>query len=233
MYRCRKIGSATAFLVAPCLALACGSSAAAESTVFGGAILGHDRLVYAGVTVPLHAVQNDQTWAVRGTLSAGDNNYIAAIGKITEKQVRADLSALYQVFGSWGYVDAGLGARYVNTRLSPRDPGNRERGAQWEPVASASGQRSEGPWRVSGFGSYGFRVRDYYVRGDVSRTVTPMLRLGAEAIFDGDRNDDRQRFGPLLIVTPSRDFELQLSAGASHSNVRDGAYAAIGFRHSF
>lgn len=233
MDRCRKIGPATALLVAPCLALACGSSAAAEGTAFGGAILGHDRLIYAGVTVPLHAVQNDQAWAVRGMVSAGDNSYVAGIGKIKEKQVRADLSALYQVFGAWGYVDAGLGVRYVDTRLSPRDPGNRENGAQWEPVASASGQRIEGPWRVSGFGSYGFRVRDYYVRGDVSRAVTPMLRLGAEAIFDGDRNDDRQRFGPLLIVAPSRGFEVQLSAGASHSKDRDGAYAAIGFRRSF
>lgn len=201
-------------------------------TVFGGAGIGADRLTYAGVTVPLTG-GGPRGFALRGIVSASENKYRSGDIRIKSEQVRGEAAVLYQASGAWGYFDAGVGARYVDTDLSPDDPGNPNRGGQWDPVVSVSGESSSAnPWQVAGFASYGFESEEYYARAELTRAVTPYVRLGAEAAFDGDPQYDRQRAG-VVVAFGKADMQLRFSVGAADSKARDGAYATIGFRRSF
>lgn len=215
--------------LAPAGALAQG----APTTVFAGATFGEDELAYAGVTVPLPGDGGGGP-AIRAIVSRTEYDYRSSVlGNVEGREVRGDVSALYQVFGPMGYFDIGLGARYVDTKLSPRDPGNDREGGQWEAVASLSGQAAAGPWRMAGFGSYGFDIHDYYARGEITHAIAPRVRLGAEASADGDRTYDRRRLGALLGFSPDPAWEIQLSAGGTDSDDHEGAYGAVAFRRTF
>lgn len=221
-----------AFMAAASLAGAAGA-ARAEGTVFGGVIAGGDNTAYLGVSVPLPGARVGQGPAVRAIVGGVQYKYDAAVGRVRGEQVRADVSLLYQVSSARAYFDAGLGVRYVDTRLSPRDPGNTRRGGQWEAVVSASGEQNLGPWQLSQFGSYGFSDRDYFVRGDVTRAVAGPLRLGLEAQADGARDYSRQRYGVVVGFAPSPRWVVKVSGGASEQSSRSGGYGGVSFRAGF
>lgn len=212
---------------------ATGAAAQAQGTVFAGGAFGADRTAYAGVAAPVPGSRIGHGWAVRAIVSATEYDYRSGGTKISGEEVRAELSALLQRSGSWGYIDAGLGARYVDIRLSPADPGNPRRGDHWDAAVSVSGEGIADPWRVTGFAAYGLDFEDYYVRADVTRAVTPSVRLGVEAVANGDPAYDQQRLGAVVAYAPGSDWEIQFAVGASESNARDGAYGAVGFRRTF
>lgn len=232
------IGKPVPRVLALALALAAVApiSAAADPqpSVFAGATFGSDQMAYLGVTWPFPSSRPDQDFAVRAIASGSKYTYTSEpLGKIEGKEARLDVSALYQATAPDGYFDAGLGARLVHTDLSPSDPFNSREGDIVELSASLSGQQGFGPWRVAGYGSYGFHIRDYYVRGELTREISPRWRLGAEALAEGDRTYDRQHYGALVSYRAGSDWEIQLSGGAREQRSHSGAYAAIGFRRSF
>lgn len=205
------------------------TAAQVPATVFGGAGVGADEMAYLGATVPV----GGSGFALRGIVSTSQYKYRSAGTRITSDQVQGEVSALYQRAGPNGYFDLGVGARYTDTDLSPGDPGNRSQGDEWDVVLSMSGQTAPGPWRAAGFASYAVDSEDYYVRAELTRAVRPSVRLGLEAVLDGDPNYDRRRAGVLLGVSTSPRWEAHIAVGASDSKARDGAYASIGFRRSF
>lgn len=221
------------FAAAAALVCPAAPSAEASGTVFGGVSAGNDRIAYLGVSTPLPGSSVGRGWAVRGIVGAGEYKYVAAVGRVSGKETRGDLSLLYQVSDANNYFDVGVGGRYVHTHLSPRDPGNRRQGGRWEAVASASGQQSAGPWQASEFASYGFRDHDYFVRGDVTHAIAPALRLGVEAQADGARDYSRRAAGAVLAVSPTPRWEVKLSGGVTDQAHRSGGYGAISFRTSF
>lgn len=202
-------------------------------TVFGGVGVGADRLAFAGVTVPVARMSGEGGLAVRGIVSGSDNRYDGPTGRVKSEQVRGEAALLYQRWGPWGYFDAGVGARYTDTDLSPDDPGNPNRGSQWDPMVSISGETTPArAWQVGGFASYGFNSEDYYVRAEVTRAVGPGFRLGVEAILDGDPNYDRQRAGAVAAFGGG-DWQIRFAAGAADSKARDGAYGSVSLRRTF
>lgn len=208
--------------------------AAPRPTVFGGGVLARDDSGYLGATVPFVSLGGASSLAVRATISASRYAYTSdTLGRIDGRETRGDVSLLYQLAYPDAYVDAGIGVRLVHTGLSPNDPGNSRRGDETEAVASASGQRTLQAWRVAGFASYGFKIRDYYARAELTRAIAPKLRLGGELTAEGDRTYDRVRYGALLAVTGDPNWEIQFSAGAQEQTHRSGGYAGIAFRRSF
>lgn len=215
-------------------ALPLGSSVAQPGpTVFGGVGVGADRLAYAGVTVPF-STANAGGLAVRAIISGSENKYRGAGVTVESEEIRGEAALLYQRSGPWGYFDVGAGARYTDTDLSPDDPGNPNRGGQWDPIVSMSGESSGGdPWQVAGFASYGFESEEYFARAELTRAVTPFVRLGAEAVFDGDPNYDRRRAGAVLAFGRS-DWQVRVAVGGAESKgAKDGTYGSVGFRRSF
>ena len=207
--------------------------AAPRPTLFGGGVLARDESGYLGATVPFAALGDHSSLAVRATLSASRYEYASdTLGRVSGRETRGDISLLYQLAYPDAYVDAGLGARLVHTGLSPNDPGNPRRGDKTELAASLSGQRTFDAWRLAGFGSYGFTIHDYYARAELTRAVTPKLRLGGEITAEGDRTYDRRRYGVLLAVSTDPAWEIQFSAGAQDQRHRSGGYAAISFRRA-
>lgn len=232
MARRRILTRVAPILLATSVLAAPGGAALAQPTVFGGVTFGSDELAYLGMTAPLNPTGTGL--ALRGIVSGSKYDYRSADVKIDGRQVRGDLSLLLQSSSANLYADAGVGVRYVDTHLSPSDPANRDadRGS-WEAAVSASVQATQDAWRVTGFASYGFDQRDYFVRGDVSRAVAPAVRLGLETLFDGDRTYDRRRLGVLAAYSTSPNWEVQISVGAADSSTRNGAYGGMSFRRTF
>lgn len=209
------------------------ATAQPQPTVFAGGTVGRDQSAYIGSTLPMSNSQPGGL-ALRGTLSYSSYDYRSdPLGRVSGKESRAELALLYQMTGSSTYADVGVGARYVHTKLSPSDPGNSRRGDKVEAAVSASVQHQADPWRVAGFASYGFDIRDYYLRGEVTRAVSPAWRLGAEMVAEGDRTYDRQRYGVVVAYDPRPDWEVAFSVGGQAQPHRGGAYAGLAFRRSF
>jgi hypothetical protein len=230
MARRRILPRVAPVLLATAVLAASGGGAFAQPTVFGGVAFGSDELAYLGVTVPLNT--SGTGLAVRGIASGSEYNYHSNGVKIDGRQVRGDVSLLAQTSTPNVYADVGIGARYIDTHLSPNDPFNPARN-HWEAAVSASFQAQKDLWRVTGFSSYGFEQHDYFIRADLSRVVTRNVRLGVETLFDGDRTYDRRRFGLLAAYSTSPRWEAQVSIGGADSNTRNGAYGGISFRRNF
>lgn len=233
MARGSRTALAPVFGLALATATCGGAGAQPRPTVFGGVGLGADELAYAGLTLPLASTGPGGGVALRTMVSRSINDYRSAGRRIESEQRRGEASLLYQAFGRWGYVDAGLGARYTDTDLTPQDLGNPNRGGRWDPVVSLSGESSpDRPWQTAGYAAYGFKSEDYYARAELTRAVRPSLRLGAEVILDGDPNYDRRRVGAVLAIGRS-GWQVRAAVGAADSDAKDGAYGSIGFRRSF
>lgn len=217
------------------VALLASAPAAAQerTTIFGGVNFGEDEDAYAGATIALPGGRIGDGWAVRTSFSGSQYEYQTNGVEIEGKEVRGEVAILRQWSGPWGYVDFGVGARYVNTDLSPDDPGNERDGGRWAPTLSATGQRIAGPWRVAGFASTGIGDDDYFVRGELTRAVSSQVRLGVEAGADGDPSYERQRVGAVVSFAPAETWEVTFAAGALYADTDDGAYGAISFSHRF
>jgi hypothetical protein len=214
-------------------AMAPAMAARAEGTVFGGALFGDTQTEYLGVSMPLPGARVGQGLAVRAIVSGSQYKYDAFVGTVHGKDIRADVSLLYQISNAHNYFDFGIGPRYVDVRLNPRDPGNPREGGHWEGVVSASGQHTYDPWYVSEFGSYGTDGRDYFVRGDVTHRISGPFRLGVEAEADGARDYSRRSVGAVLAISAAPGWEVKISGGATDQSHRTGGYGGVTFRTSF
>lgn len=214
--------------------LASAPAAAQErTTIFGGVNFGEDEGAYAGLTIAPPGSRIGEGWAVRTSVSGSKYEYQSNGIGIEGKEVRGEVAVLHQWSGAWGYADVGLGARYVNTDLSPQDPGNERRGVRWAPTLSVTGQRVMGPWRVAGFASTGIGDDDYFVRGELTRAVSSQVRFGVEAAADGDPSYERQKVGAVLSFAPADTWEVTFAAGALYADKDDGAYGGISFSRRF
>jgi hypothetical protein len=217
------------------LFLACALPAAAQTrgSVFGGATLGDDREAYLGVSAPLPGGRVGAGPALRLIGGASEYRYNAAVGRVRGRETRADLSLLWQVSDARNYFDAGVGGRYVHTRLRPADPASNRAGGRWEPVISASGQHALDPWAMSEFASYGFRDHDYFVRGDVTYKIAPAWGLGVEAQADGARDYSRWRGGLVAALGLASGWRVKLSGGITDQDGHTGGYGGLSFQAGF
>lgn len=224
---------------APLAVIAAGAlipaqSADAEGTVFGGVFGGDVQNAYLGVSTPVAGGRIGQGLAVRAIVGGSQYKYDSGtVGRVRGKDISADVSLLYQVSNAHNYFDFGLGARYVDTRLSPKDPTNSRAGGHWEAVVSASGQQTYDPWYASEFVSYGTNGRDYYAHGDITHKIAGPVRLGVEVQADGARDYSRRGVGGVLALAAGPGWEVKISGGATDQSHRSGGYGGITFRTSF
>lgn len=223
-----QLGAAISGLAA--LLAATAVDAQDRGVMFAGADGGEDASGYAGVTWAAPASRLGDGWAVRGLASAGRYDYDSGAVEIEAEFVQADISLLHQRSGAWGYLNLGLGARITDTDLDPVDPGNDRQGSHWDGIVSVDGARDMGPWRVGGYGVYGVRMREYYVRADLTRRVATSVRLGVEALVDGDESFSRTRGGAVLVYEPSSRYAVRGVIGGRDDG---GAYASLGFSRAF
>lgn len=221
------VAAAIAAVLAPAWA------ARADGTVFGGIQAGDVQNAYLGVSVPLPGARVGEGFAVRGIVGGSKYRYSGSVGDVHGRDIRADVSLLYQVSNAHNYFDFGVGARFIDTKLDPRDPTNSREGQHAEAVFSASGQQNYGPWYASEFGSYGTFGRDYFVRGDLTHTIYGPFRLGVEAETDGARDYARRSVGGVLAYSTAPGWEVRLSGGATDQSHRSGGYGGVTFRAGF
>ena len=236
----RRLASKTSFAAALIALGATGwaGTAAAQSdvTVFAGGKLDVADSAYVGATVGLPGPVDGKGWAVRGVVYTGGYDYQNGPVTIDADFTGAQAEMVYR-FGTgptWGSV--GLGYRYVDTDLSPGDPGNRRDGGQGEMMVSLDGGHVSGPWRIDWYGSYGFQLDDYDAQASLTHTVgsSGRLRAGVEIGADGDSNYSAYRIGPVLGVKVGEQAEFQISAGFSDGDDRDSdGYVRVGFYRSF
>ncbi len=236
----RRLALKTSFAAALFVLGAAGwtGSAAAQSdvTVFAGGKLDVADSAYAGATVGLPGAVDGKGWAVRGAVYTGSYDYQSGPTTIDADFTGGQAEVIYR-YGSgptWGNV--GVGYRYVDTDLSPADPGNRRDGGEGEVMVSLDGGHVAGPWRVDWYGSYGFQLDDYDALASLTHTVgsSGRFRAGLEVAADGDSNYSAYHVGPVLGVKVGEEAEFQISAGLSDGDDRgsDG-YVRVGFYRSF
>lgn len=236
----RRLASKTSFAAVLTALGAMGSAgtSAAQSdvTVFAGGKLDVADSAYAGASVGLPGSVDGKGWAVRGSVYTGGYDYQSGPTTIDADFTGAQAELIYR-FGSgptWGSV--GVGYRYVDTDLSPGDPGNRREGGQGEMIVSLDGGHIAGPWRVDWYGSYGFQLDDYDALASLTHTVgsSGRVRFGLEVAADGDSNYSAYHVGPVIGVKLGERAELQISAGLSDGDDRGSdRYVRVGFYRSF
>lgn len=230
--------SALAAVALACTGVAWAGTASAQSdvTVFAGGKLDVADSAYAGATIGLPGSVDSKGLALRGAVFTGTYDYRSGPAKIDADFTGAQTELVYR-FGAgptWGSV--GVGYRYVDTDLSPADPGNRRDGGQGELIVSTDGGHVSGPWRFDWYGSYGFRLDDY--DGLVSLTheagTSGRLRVGMEVAAEGDTNYNAYHVGPMAGFKLDDRSEVQVSVGFSDGDNRDSqAYLRLGFYRSF
>ncbi|WP_312146663.1 cellulose biosynthesis protein BcsS [Brevundimonas sp.] len=236
----RRFASKTSFIAAAAVlgAVSWSETAAAQSdvTVFAGGKLDVADSAYAGAAVGLPGSIDGKGWAVRGSIYTGGYEYESGSTTIDADFTggQAELVYRYGSGATWGSVGAGY--RYVDTDLSPADPGNRREGGQGEMIVSLDGGHVAGPWRVDWYGSYGFRLDDYDALVSLTHTVgsSGRIRAGLEVAADGDSNYSAYHIGPVVGFKMGEQAEFQISAGLSDGDDRSSdGYVRVGFYRSF
>lgn len=229
-FRRRALSGVVFTAVALASTLPPGTAAAQSSgAVFAGAEAGRDWSAYAGA-VWAPDTPGDARWAVRAVASTGAYDYRSSGNQVDATYGQAEAVVLRQMSGAWGYLNLGGGARFTDTDLDPDDPGNGRRGGRWDALISADGVRRMDAWEVGGFATYGIDMEEYFVRGRVTRAVgSGGVRLGVEAVAQGDPNYDRQ--GVALVAARRQASGVEWTATAG---VRGGeAHVSVGLVRTF
>lgn len=123
----------------------------------------------------------------------------------------------YQQSNAVGWWGAYLGARYANTRLSPSDPDNDDRGGRLRAKLQVEGEREVGAgWRVSGIASHLLGDATYWTRLRLQTTLRNQWHIGPEVIAQGDSNYSAYKVGVFLgNIKLGASSALTLKAGVS------------------
>lgn len=218
-------------------ALAIGWAGAASSqdrpSAFAGGFIADDYFVYLGGSVPLPGAQPDRGWAIRGIGSLGGYDYRRGTTDIEADYANVELALVHQRSGPWGWLNLAAGPRYSDTDLSQPDPINPREGQQWDAIVSADGARVMGDWRALGYASYAFDIEDFYVRGELTRAIRPRIRVGVEAVAEGDPTYDRQALGVVAVFAPMDRTEFRISLGGRAGDRSSDTYLSVGASRSF
>jgi hypothetical protein len=204
--------------------------------ISGGGDLDNSSDGYVGATVALPDSQIGQGLAVRGSVFGGTYDYRggASNQRINARFGGGELDLIYQLTRGGFWLNGGIGGRYVDTTLSPRDPSNRRSGSQGEVALVVDGGYVSGPWRTDWYASYGTRLEDIQGRLSLTHALAGPWRGGLEAEAEGDPTYGEQRVGPIAAFAFSKSSEVQVSGGFSDGTVRGlGGYMRVGFYTGF
>jgi hypothetical protein len=199
-------------------------------TIFVGGQEDFSRYGYVGASIPVaHAV------GMRVAGFGGAYEYSGGpSGRVRGKFVGGEAEALYQFFDNDTWLNVAGGLSFIDTHLSPADPGNRRHGEQAEPVVGLDGGHVIGPWRIDGYSSFGIRLDDYSLRTSLTHSIGSIWRAGLETSADGDPTYREFRIGPLAAVQIDSNTELQSATGVTRQSGRGTSYfLRLGLSRSF
>jgi hypothetical protein len=186
---------------------------------------------YLGSVLPLPGSALGQGWVQRYWLDHTAYRYEKAPGQEIDARVAGVEAALgYQ--GSWeaGWWGAYLGARYGNTRLSPDDLANEDRGGDFSIKLQLEGESAlSSRWRMIGNVSHLVGQSSYWSRLRLQTVSGNQFLIGPELVVQGDTRYRLYKLGLFVGgIRVGHDAALTLKAGASKlDSDSGGAYAGI------
>lgn len=206
-------------LFASLTSVAMASAGAQKGVVLTGMEASRDNhYAYLGTVLPLSGQHLGQGFVQRYWLDYVAYRYEKTPAEEIDATVSAVEAALgYQKSSARGWWGAYLGARYANTRLSPRDPDNNDRGGRLRAKLQVEGEKEVGAgWRVNGIASHLLGDANYWTRLRLQTTLRNQWHIGPEMIAQGDSNYSAYKVGAFLgnikLGAPSA---LTLKAGVS------------------
>lgn len=177
-----------------------------------------NQYAYLGAVLPLAGQHLGQGFVQRYWLDYVAYRYEKTPLQEIETRVSAVEAALgYQQSSASGWWGTYLGARYANTRLSPSDPDNDDRGGRLRAKLQFEGETEVGAgWRVNGIASHLVGDVNYWARLRLQTTLRNQWHIGPEVIGQGDSNYSAYKVGVFLGNIKLGAFSaLTLKAGVS------------------
>lgn len=179
LMRCMAIGLLLSTLAMPALA---------ESVWVGGAS-GADttRVAYLGWMAPLPGQRLGDGWSYSVFADHVAYEYDKGLTVVDARATSLRVSLSRQVPVAGGSFAYGLGLQTRETRLSPDDPGNRNRGSHVRAVGELQWRSSEkADWRSGFYGQYVFAARNDYAKLFVGRRLGNHVAIGPQIWTGGD-----------------------------------------------
>ncbi|MDB5689979.1 MAG: hypothetical protein JWL91_1855 [Sphingomonas bacterium] len=222
------IGAASVYALA-------GSPACAQDSgiALAGGIAGKTPSGYVGAVVALPGASLGRGPALRAVAALSKYSYNTASAKVDGRATALTLAGVHQWSGEWGYANLAAGLSYHDTHLSPDDPNNANRGERWDGIVALDGMRNFHAWRLGGYGSYGFALKEYYARLEITHPLAGSIRLGGEGVLQGDPSYRRRLYGAVLYFVPGAGWEVRISGGMQADRPDRSAYASIALSRAF
>lgn len=143
---------------------------------------------YLGTVRPLPGSDLGKGWVQRYWVDYTKYRYEKTpVQDIDAKVFGMEIALGYQGSSAAGWWSAYVGGRYGNTRLTPDDPDNSDRGTEFSVKLQLEGETSLSPsWRVNGIASHVVDHSSYWARVRLEHWLGNGLRLGPEIVAQGD-----------------------------------------------
>lgn len=186
---------------------------------------------YLGTVLPVRGSALGKGWVQRYWIDYTTYVYEKAPGQDIDAKVAGAEAALgYQDSSERGWWSAYLGARYGNTRLSPDDLSNEDRGGDFSVKLQLEGEAALSPkWRLNGIVSHVVGHSSYWSRLRAQTTWGDHLLIGPEVVVQGDPLYRLYKLGVYVGgIRLGEDAALTVKLGASKLDSDSaGAYAGL------
>lgn len=201
----------------------------------GGEIADESYYSYTGVVLPLRELGAGRRLVQRYWLDRYGYQYDGGPGRIDADAWGGEAALGCVAFGSTGWIEASLAARYTDTDLDPDDPGAEARGSQLGLKMQLQGERRfAGEWRFGAIASYASRQNEYWSRLRLTHPLTARLSAGAELVAGGNDESDSFATGIVLLLQPgAENWSVGLRLGHRHEDDAESAYAGIELGRGF
>lgn len=207
-------------LLAGLLSAAMTPAWAQERIMLTGVEVSRDsQYAYLGAVLPLPGNRLGQGFVQRYWLDYDAYRYEKLPQQYIDTRVAGGEAALgYQQSSASGWWGAYLGARYANTRLSPNDPDNDDRGWRLRAKLQFEGETEIGAgWRANGIASNLVGDANYWVRLRLHTLLRNQWHVGPEVIVQGDSNYSAYKVGAFFgNIKLGASSALTLKAGVSN-----------------
>lgn len=212
-----------ALLIVTSLVVGLSPAVAEPLQVFvGGEGSSSQAYAYVGALQPWR--DTESRWATRYWLDAQHYEYDTNGRTIVGKAIGFSPAIVRSFPFEQGYVALSAGLRFGNTRLSPDDPGNEQRGFKTSLPVQIDGQFRVNATTFSGIASSEPDVGSYWTRARVVRAhLLGPLSLGVEVIAKGSDEYSATQAGILL-----GGEQVTVKMGTSRQDGRStGAYLGV------
>lgn len=224
----------TKFLLASLAFVSASSLYADDKVVLAGAEVSRDsEYAYLGILLPFPGQRLGSGFVQRYWLDYVTYQYDKTPGQTIEAKIGGGEAAFgYQQSNAKSWWGMYLGARYANTRLSPIDLDNEDRGRKLRAKVQLEGETDLGAgWRINGIASHLIGDANYWARLRLHTELANQLRVGPEVIVQGDSRYNAYKVGVFVgNIKLGSTTALTLKAGMSKSeDTQASLYAGAEF----